>query len=160
MGKLPVHSPSRRTRSIGRVLAAWLLLWFAAMSFTVPAPLSVAVSGEACPAASGEGGSAHAGHAGHEGHAAHPGHAGHAGHDAGPCGDGGQADAHDAHAGHASGSPNHCPLCMHAAVPPPPQFAQGPAEAAPAEVPIAAPRVHPRVRTDVPPPARAPPLFS
>jgi hypothetical protein len=157
----------RSTRSLGRFLAVWLLAWFVAMSFTARAHDSEASVAAACvvPAVSGGAGDnvnpAHAGHGGHAGqaaHEAHPDHHANAESAGGGCGAGHLA--HDAHLGHASGSSGHCPLCLHAAVPPPPQFLQAVSEAPPDEVPVAAPGIHPSVRTDVPPPARAPPLFS
>lgn len=172
----------RHSRNFGRFLAAWLLAWFGAMCFTAPARGAVAAAAEDCAVAAVADGTedmagfAHATQAGHEGHAAHAGHEPQAGHDAhaaseahhhhhggagranGGCGV--QSHAHDAHAGHATGSSQHCPLCLHAAVPPPPQFEQGLSAAAPIDVAAAVQRLHPRVRTDVPPPARAPPLFS
>jgi hypothetical protein len=134
----------RRSRSIGRYFAVWLLLWFVAMAARPMVPLPGVHS--ACQVALAESGAGHAGHQGHE----HDGHAQ-------ACADAPQADVHD---GHASGSPQHCPLCMHAAAPPPPPIACDRGSVAPADLGAPLARVHLRVRTALPPPARAPPLLS
>jgi hypothetical protein len=84
--------------------------------------------------------------AGHEGHAAHE-------HPA--CGDDeGGGDAH------AAGHQSHCPLCLHAAAPPPSLSGERVASAAAGALPPAACSRGVPVRTDVPPPARGPPLAS
>ena len=136
----------RRSRSIGRYFAVWLLLWFVAMAARPVLPLSGAHS--ACLAAPAESGAEHAGHEGHEdGHAQ-------------ACSDAQEADGDSGHGDHAAGSPQHCPLCMHAAAPPPPHVAYDSGSVAPADPGAAFLRVPLRVRATLPPPARAPPLLS
>jgi hypothetical protein len=139
----------RRSRSIGRYLAVWLLLWFVAMSARPVLPLSGAQS--ACLVAPAESGAEHAEHEGHEGH--EDGHAQ-------ACSDTQEADGDGGHGGHAAGSPQHCPLCMHAAAPPPPHVAYDSGSVAPADPGATLSRVPLRVRATLPPPARAPPLLS
>ena len=134
----------RNSRRFGRLLAVWLLLWFVAMATTrVPPALGTADPHVAAAIAS-----AHVDHEGHHGHVAEE------------SADDGAEVAVNVHAGHASGSLSHCPLCAHGAAPPPTLFAPAPAGEV-ATGPVAAPAAAPlRVRTDAPPPARGPPLFS
>ncbi|GGH66964.1 hypothetical protein GCM10010975_36300 [Comamonas phosphati] len=66
----------------------------------------------------------------------------------------------DLHSGHASGDPSHCPLCLQAAAPPGSLLARIPGSGAPSEPRYVQHYMHEQVRTDVPPPARAPPVFS
>ncbi len=123
----------RRSRTFARLLAAWLLLWFAAMGMQ-PWRADTA-AGQRTPNAV-----AHAGHA-----------------------EGPRDETHGsghAHAGHAVAGSVHCPLCLHAAAPPPPLLSERLPDAAPLSRPAVGSRTLPRVRTDVPPPARGPPLLS
>jgi len=131
----------RRSRRIVRLAAAWLMLWFAAMA---AAPfVGLADATRACAAHGGQ--ESHEGHEGHEGHA---------------CGDADGSDLHAGHAGSASAGFTHCPVCLHAAAPPPVHALQALPEVLPAG-PAAQPASAPvRVRTAVPPPARGPPAFS
>lgn len=115
----------RRSRRLGRLLAAWLLLWFVAMAAVPITP----------PASLGA----------------------HLEHDAQSCDD---VLEQDLHAAHASGSLSHCPVCMHAAASPPPQLWPRFAADTPADRPAAHRRTHVSTRTDVPPPARGPPVLS
>ena len=110
----------RRTRTFGRLLAAWLLLSFIVMT-AVPM-----AAGASVPSIADD-----------------------------IC-----AQSPSLHAGHGDGSVSHCPLCMHAAAPPPGPFAERLAAEAPVAPPAASPRSVARVRTDAPPPARGPPDFS
>jgi hypothetical protein len=146
----------RRSRNFGRLFAAWLLLWFLAM--TARPILALPDLREACALVPIEQAADDAAHAAHADHGDGEHHAGHELADA-AC-DAATADAHSAHADHASGSAQHCPVCMHAAAPPGPQFAHAPEGAAPAEATPVEPRAPLRSRTDVPPPARGPPLSS
>ena len=119
----------RRTRHFGRLLAAWLLLSFIAMTaMPMGAMGSALLADDICVQADGE----------REG----------------------IAQARPLRAGHGDGSLSHCPLCMHAAAPPPAPFAQRLAPEAPVAPIAAAPRSAARVLTAAPPPARGPPVFS
>ena len=131
----------RRSRTLARLLAAWVLLWFGAMLLSPF--VDAAAAAQACAA-----GAAHAGHEGHPGHR-----------DA-ACNEKADDVLHAGHAGHGNGSLAHCPVCMQAAAPPPAAVAHATAGVQPAGPRAAPVRAQVRVRTDVPPPARAPPLFS
>lgn len=120
----------RNTRPYARLLAAWMLLWFMAMTAM---PMGMPHAGE-LP----EGDICVQADAGHEALGA----------------------STDQHAGHGDASMSHCPLCLQAAAPPPPQFAQGAASPAPQAPADANRRSALRVRTDAPPPARGPPALS
>ena len=135
-----------------RLVAAWLLLWFLVMA--VPAPLPLAQVAEPCSAAGSD-------------VAARPLDAApsgaelqdeqnHAGHLL-ACAD---AQQPDVHAGHGAGAATHCPLCLHAAAPPHPRLAAAAPAIAPDDRTSAPPRLHLRVRSDAPPPARGPPRLS
>jgi hypothetical protein len=124
-------STFRRLRTFSRFLAAWLVMWFVAMT---AGPLAQQ------PAAGLE--------AGHHHHAAQQ---------AQPAFDEGTQDLH---ASHGSGSASHCPLCLHAAAPPP-LLACNPGAGDPPSAAIRpCAKAHARVRTDAPPPARGPPVLS
>lgn len=132
----------RQSRTIGRALAAWLLLWFCAMALPVPVA-AIAPADEVALAAmqSDCGGDAHH-------HAA---------------GAAAQHDTHDApagHGGHGAGASQHCPLCVHAAAPPLALSDAQAAAAAPDAVPAQGAAAPLRVRTDAPFPARGPPSFA
>lgn len=120
----------RSTRPYARLLAAWLLLWFMAMTAM---PMGVPHAGE-LP----DGDICVQSDAGHEA----------------------PAPSADRHAGHGDASMAHCPLCLQAAAPPPLQLAQGLASQTPQAPADANRRSAPRVRTDAPPPARGPPVLS
>lgn len=135
----------RHSRRLGRLLALWLLLWFVAMAVTrVPPPVGADQAPSATAVASA--------------------HVDHEGHHHGTMADEREASHSDSavglHGAHASGSPSHCPLCTCGAAPPPPQFAPAQADEQPADCPAARTDSPLRVRTDAPPPARGPPLFS
>ncbi len=141
-----------RSRRFGRLLAAWLLLWFVVMSAAPLGPLSALGGLHSAASIASEGDVDDCGTAAHQHHdhdeeAAQP-----------P--DGSAASPLDVHAGHGAGSLSHCPLCLHGAAPPPVVLASSSGAEAPAERPAAAPRSVPRTRTDVPPPARGPPALS
>jgi len=145
----------RRCRRIGRLLAAWLLLWFVAMAAAPITPLAgLRDATSAAPVASD---ASDAAHCAHSGHGTNDDHHARLGHDPQSCDD---TVEKDRHAGHASGSFSHCPVCMHAASPPPPQLWPRFAGDTPAERFAALLRTHVRTRTDVPPPARGPPVLS
>lgn len=127
----------RASRRLARLVAAWLLVWFAVMQGTalLRAPEDLL--------------RADAGAAAHE--AVDPRHEGHAGHPDHP-------PAHEEHTGadHIA----QCPGCLFSTAPPPQDFALAPAvhgrsEAA-AFAPVAVPRAHPLPQ----PPARGPPPVS
>jgi hypothetical protein len=136
----PSVEPLRRSRDLGRVLAAWLLLWFAAMALPLAADISDAQDQLQLVAGSADC---------HGSEAA----------DGGPHVDA-HALPHAAHGEHGAGSVQHCPLCTHAAAPLLALLV--PAGSAASRQEDSAPRKHAprRVRTDDPPPARAPPAFS
>lgn len=134
----------RHSRRFGRLFAVWLLVWFMSMvAARVPPAAGVASLGAAAAVAATQ-----ADHEHHHGQVAEEPDA-----EAGPTGP-------QLHSGHASGSPSHCPLCTHGAAPPPPAFASAPGADHAGERPAAPALPAPRVRTDAPPPARGPPLFS
>lgn len=128
----------RRSSRLARLVAAWVLAWFVAMA---AAPFAaVAQAPGVCDAA--------AAHAGHEGHAA------------AACDDDPAARLHAAHAERATGAGAHCPVCMHAAAPPPALALASPAHAAP-DTAAAPATIEPlRVHTAAPPPPRGPPRLS
>jgi hypothetical protein len=120
----------RRSRSTGRVIAAWLLLWFVVMTARGALLQPQAASGS-CDAV--------AAHAAHH-HAA--------------CGD--EEEQADPHAG----SHQDCPVCMHGAAPPPPAVALVGASPAPVDRTLRPRRSHVPAQAVAPPPARGPPLVS
>lgn len=128
----------RSTRRMARLVAGWVLLWFVVMT---AAPLGAA------PAM-------------HEACADFAAHAEHAGHAAQACDADAAADIHAAHAERGAGGTGHCPVCLHAAAPPPPLAGERLPGIVPASVHAAAPAAPLRVRTAAPPPARGPPPFS
>lgn len=120
----------RQHHGIGRLLAAWLLLWFGAMSATPPAPpRGVDHAGAGCMA-----------------------HHAHSGDHSPACVD----DLGDAHAQ----DPSHCPVCLHAAAPPPPQRVLALPHGLPGDPPEASFDAFVPPRTAAPPPARGPPRFA
>ena len=125
----------RRSRKLGRLLAAWLLLWFVAMgAMPIPPMASLGTDAWATPPVET--------HSGHDAHS------------------GDDPIDQDPHAGHASGSLSHCPVCMHAAASPPAQAGPSSTASTPGDRPSAHHRTHVARRTDVPPPARGPPVLS
>lgn len=118
------------------MLAAWLLLWFCAMAMPIPQGMPQVAREVALAAVEAD------------------------------CHDEGDADAHHAHADsdhhheHGVSSAQHCPLCLHAAAPPLVFLALPSSGAAPVKQPAPAAQRPLQVRTDTPPPARAPPRFS
>lgn len=125
----------RCSRPIVRLVAVWLLLWFAAMAASPFVGLQDPT--RAC--------AAHGGHEGDEGHA---------------CGETDDSDLHAGHAGSTSAGFTHCPVCLHAAAPPPVHALQALPEILPAGPGARTASAPVRVRTAVPPPARGPPAFS
>lgn len=128
------------SRGIGRLLAAWLLLWFVTMP-AAPSPLLHA-PGQAGPGHAGE---SRADCTGHDAHAGHPGQA---------CT--GTGELHAGDEGNAA-NPPHCPVCLHVSAPPAPPRAAAQPNAAPDppagksfDTPLG-------IRTAAPPPARGPP---
>lgn len=124
----------RRSTRLARVLAAWVLLWFAGMT---------AAPWLAAPQAGLDGGA----HAAHDSEQA-------------LAGDPLALDTHAAHADRASGGSGHCPVCMHAAAPPPPPVADRFGGVAPRSAVAVRAEAHVRVRTAAPPPGRGPPRRS
>lgn len=127
----------RRSSRLARLVAAWVLAWFVAMA---AAPFaSLAQSPDGCEPA--------AAHAGHEGHAL-------------ACDEDPAAEVHAAHAERGTGAGSHCPVCMHAAAPPPALSLVPLAHAAPQAAAAPASIEPPRVHTAAPPPPRGPPRLS
>lgn len=131
----------RRSSRIARLVAGWVLAWFVAMAAAPFASLAQA-SGD-CGASA-----AHAGHEGHEGHIA-------AACDGDPA-----SGVHAAHAERATGAGAHCPVCMHAAAPPPALVLAQLVHAAPDTAATPASIEPLRVHTAAPPPPRGPPRLS
>jgi hypothetical protein len=126
----------RGHRRLGRILAAWLLLWFVAMAWsTSPPDLHVHAHAHSFdPVASAAG-------------------------EEGPCPQHEHAGV-DVHAGHASGSVSHCPLCAHGAAPAPELWANAAPSQPPSE-PLRAPRAsEAHGLIELSPPARGPPVLS
>ncbi len=120
----------RRSRGTARLLAAWLVLWFAVMA--------VGPRVDAAPGPHAAAGFASA----HDDLCIQDEHASPASHPA-----------------HGTGLLGHCPLCLHAAAPLSiPIRHEGGARASVACAPP--PRAQVRVRATTPPPARGPPAFS
>jgi hypothetical protein len=144
---------THRSRRFGRLMAAWLLLWFLAMSGAPLGAPSGVLNAHSPPSIKGDAKDvADCGHAAHHHHPDHD----QAAQPLDPC----AAGPEDVHARHAAGSLSHCPLCLHGAAPPPvvlPAFA---AADTPVERPAHVTRSVRRPRTDVPPPARGPPALS
>lgn len=139
-----------RYRRFGRLLAAWLLLWFLAMSAAPFVPLSAAGPRAAASADSETEDVANCDAAEHHHH-----HAEQSAQEPDAC----APSQVDVHAGHGAGSLSHCPLCLQGAAPPPEVLAALLRADAPAERPAVVSRSVRRTRTDVPPPARGPPLL-
>lgn len=137
----------RRVRRFARLLAAWLLLSFIAMA---AAPIGQLRAADAPVVAISKPADEHCADA--EDHGQHD-HVSPGEHEAEP-------DSGHRHAGHAAGSVSDCPLCMHAAAPPPPQLAPRLAGGAPSGCPTTGQRTPVRVRTAAPPPGRGPPVLS
>lgn len=143
-----------RSRCFGRLLAAWLLLWFLAMSAAPLGPLSslgglrstASVANEAQHVADCGAGAAEHQHSHHH-------QPGQAAETPDTC----AGVPVDVHAGHTAGSLSHCPLCLHGAAPPVVVLAALAGAGAPAERATAARRSVLRTRTEAPPPARGPP---
>lgn len=138
-----------RSRRFGRLLAAWLLLWFVVMGAAPVGPLLAAAGlhSHESVASDAEDDS----DCGSDHH-----HAG----DAAQAIDGFASSQVDAHAGHGANSLSHCPLCLHCGAPPPVPVAVLAADDTTAERPARAVGSVRRTRTDVPPPARGPPALS
>lgn len=137
----------RRAHRFGRLLAAWLLFSFLAMAVAPVGPLGAAdasrlaagpPTGELCSDANDLGRHDQVGLSEHQ---ADP-------------------DTDHLHADDAAGCLSHCPLCMHAAAPPPLLPAPRLTGGAPTGRPTPAQRPAARVRTAAPPPGRGPPVFS
>jgi hypothetical protein len=142
----------RSSHRLGRLLAAWLLLWCLAMT-AVPIPPPVLVKSDRAMQVAGSG--AEVSHCGevqdeHHAHDAHEGHRPDAS---------GQIPT-DAHGDHGSGSVSHCPMCTHAAAPELAQPGQMPTVGCAGVRLLVEHSGTLRVRTDAPPPGRGPPALS
>jgi hypothetical protein len=138
-----------RSRRFGRLLAAWLLLWFVLMSAAPVGPLLTAAASHSPESVASDSEDAADCGSDHD----HIGHAAQAL-------DGFTTSQVDAHAGHGANSLSHCPLCLHCGAPPAAAVAVLAADDATAERPPPALGSVRRTRTDVPPPARGPPALS
>ncbi|WP_324912726.1 DUF2946 family protein [Ramlibacter sp.] len=128
----------RHARPFGRFLAAWLLLWFVSMPVAMQSASAQVATGPL-----------------HGNPTACTAHAGHASPDC-------ASDAGHRHASEADDEAalSHCPLCLHAAAPPPSQPVLRQAHVAPIERAGANLDAPPCLRTGAPLPARGPPALS